>query len=70
VVAASYGHAARSCPLARGRVVELDRSGARSAYCGTAIAEPARDQHLTVREERGGMVGASVGHAARGSPGI
>ena len=69
-VAASYGHAARSCPLARGRAVELGRAGARRAYWGTAIAEPARDQHLTVRKERGDMVGASAGHAACGSPGI
>src|SRR6266849_7668708 len=68
VVAASYGHAARSHPLARGRVVELGSAGARSAYWGTAIAEPASDQHLTVREQRGSMVRASGGHAARGSP--
>ena len=66
-VGTSDAHAAGGFPRARGWIIELGtvvRAGE------AATAKPAGDQHLSVREERGGMVGASVGHAARGSPGI
>ena len=61
-------HAASGRPLAGGRVVKL---GAASAGNNAGVAdadEPARDQHLTAREQRRCLEGADCGHAAGDGP--